>query len=57
MKAHLLIALVASPLLLSACGGGGDDDPTTPPERIEGKYDDTEFSGGMDGYRKRWKTD
>ncbi len=51
MRYPQLITLVASPLLLSACGGGGDDDPTTPPERIEGKYDDTEFSGGMDGYR------
>ena len=51
MKAHLLIALVASPLLLSACGGGGDDDPTTPPERIEVKYSDAKPYGGMENYR------
>ena len=50
MKSHLLIALVASPLLLSACGGGGDDDPAVTPDRLDGKYSDAKFSGGLEKY-------
>ena len=50
MKYPLLITLVASPLLLSACGGGGDDDPAVTPDRLDGKYSDAKFSGGLEKY-------
>ena len=53
MKAHLLIALVASPLLLSACGGGGDDDERsfTTSDVVDGRYDTARISGGLQKYR------